>query len=228
MFKFLTSSIGRKYVMAVTGIFLFGFVVVHMLGNLQIYLGQDALNSYAEHLEEMPLLLWPARTFLLVTLLTHIVVAISLANENRAARPVRYAYRDTIQASYAFRTMVMSGIIIFLFIVYHLLHFTFGKIQPQFFEHTDPKGREDVYGMVVHGFQNVYVSAAYVAAMGVLCLHLSHGLQSLFQSLGVRTEKIGPWIKKIAIGLSLFIFIGNSSIPISVLLGLIKLPGGGV
>ena len=228
MSKFITSSIGRKYVMAVTGIFLFGFVVAHMLGNLQIYLGQDALNSYAEHLEEMPWLLWPARVFLLLTLLTHIFVSMSLAIENRAARPVRYAHQNTIQASYASRTMVMSGIIIFLFIVYHLLHFTFGKIQPQFFEHMDVKGREDVYGMVVHGFQNIYVSASYIAAMAVLCLHLSHGLQSLFQSLGIRTQKTGPWIKKMALSLSLFIFIGNASIPISILLGLIKLPGGGV
>ena len=214
--------------MAVTGIFLFGFVVVHLLGNLQIYLGQDALNDYAKHLEELPMLLWPARIFLLTALLIHIFVACSLAIENRRARPVRYVYKDTIQASYASRTMVMSGVIILLFIVYHLLHFTFGKVQPQFFEQTDLRGREDVYGMVVHGFGNVYVAASYIAAMAVLCLHLSHGLQSLFQSLGIRSEKTGPLLKKFAIGVSLLIFIGNSSIPVSILLGLVKMPGGGV
>ena len=226
MLKLLKSSVGRKYVMAVTGIFLFGFVVVHMLGNLQIYLGQDALNDYAKHLEEMPFLLWPARVFLLATLLIHICVSMSLAFENRAARPVPYACNDTVVASYASRTMVMSGIIIFLFIVYHLMHFTFGKVQPQFFEQVDAKGREDVYGMVVHGFQNIYVAASYIAAMAVLCFHLSHGLQSLFQSLGIRSERNGPFFKKFAVVMSLFIFIGNSSIPISVLLGYLKLPGG--
>ena len=214
--------------MALTGIFLFGFVVIHMLGNLQIYRGQDALNDYARHLEEMPLLLWPARAFLLASLLIHILVAFSLAIENRRARPVRYHYRDTIQASYASRTMVMSGVIIFLFIVYHLLHFTFGKVQPQFFEQLDSKGREDVYGMVVHGFQDIRVALSYIAAMAVLCFHLSHGLESLFQSLGIRSEKTGSLIKKFAIGMSLLIFIGNCSIPVSILLGLVGMPAGGV
>ena len=227
MNSFLTSSVGRKYVMAVTGIFLFGFVVVHMLGNLQIYLGQDALNDYAKHLEELPYLLWPARIFLLITLVIHIFVAFSLAIENRAARPVRYAKQGTVQASYASRTMVMSGVIIFLFIVYHLLHFTWGKIQPQFFEQLDAKGREDLYGMVVHGFGNVYISAFYIFAMGVLCFHLSHGLESLFQSLGLRSKSMEPLLRKIAITLALFVFIGNCSIPVSVLLGFIKMPGGG-
>ena len=226
MLNFFKSSIGRKQIMAVTGLLLFGFVVVHMLGNLQVYLGQDALNAYAEHLEQLPMLLWPARVILLTLLLAHIAAALSLARENRAARPVPYAYQDTIHASYASRTMVMSGIITFLFIVYHLLHFTFGKIQPQFFEHLDPKGREDVYGMVVHGFQNIYVSGSYVLAMGVLCLHLSHGLQSLVQSLGLRSRSSGPFWAKISLAVSILIFIGNSSIPVSVLLGFVKMPGG--
>ncbi len=208
--------------MAVTGLLLLGFVIVHMLGNLQIFLGPDALNDYSKHLKEMPLLLWPARIFLLITLVTHILVSMSLAIENRNARPVRYAAQDTIQASYASRTMVMSGIIIFLFIIYHLLHFTFGKIQPQFFEHLDPKGRQDVYGMVVYGFQNIYVSASYIFAMAVLCFHLSHGIMSLFQSLGLSSEATAPLFKKTAIGLSLLIFIGNCSIPASVLLGFVR------
>jgi len=223
----LKSSIGRKQVMAVTGLILFGFVVVHMLGNLQIFLGQDALNDYAKHLEELPFLLWPARGILLVTLITHMFVSISLARENRAARPVRYDRYNTIQASYASRTMVISGILIFLFIVYHLLHFTFGRIQPQFFEQLDAKGREDTYAMVVHGFQNIYVSGSYILAMSVLCFHLSHGLQSLFQSLGLRSESAGPLLRKAAVAVSLLIFIGNSSIPVCVLLGFLQMPGGG-
>ena len=226
MFNYLKSSIGRKQIMAVTGLLLFGFVVAHMLGNLQIYLGQDALNDYAKHLEELPLLLWPARVILLTTLIVHIFVSMSLAAENRAARPVRYQVYGTVHASYASRTMVVSGILIFIFIGYHLLHFTFGQVQPQFFEHLDAKGREDVYGMVVHGFQNIYVSASYVFAMAVLCLHLSHGLQSLFQSLGLRSRAAAPFLSTMSAAVSLLIFIGNSSIPVSVLLGLVKMPGG--
>ncbi len=218
---------GRKSVMAVTGLLLFGFVIIHMIGNLQLFLGQDALNDYAKHLVEMPLLLWPARVVLLAILVTHIFVSMSLAKENRVARPVRYTQGATIQASYASRTMVMSGIIIFLFIVYHLLHFTFGKIQPQFYDQLDAEGRKDVYGMIVYGFQNIYVSGAYVTAMAVLCFHLSHGLQSLFQSLGLRSNALAPLLKKMAVGLSLFIFIGNTSIPLSILLGFVRMPGVG-
>ena len=212
--------------MAVTGILLFGFVVVHMLGNLQIFLGADALNDYAKHLAELPWLLWPARTVLLTALVTHIAVAASLGNENRKARPVGYVKDATIRASYASRTMMMSGVIIFLFIVYHLAHFTFGKVQPQFFEHLDSKGREDVYSMVVLGYRNAFVSVSYVAAMAVLCLHLSHGLQSLFQSLGLRDEKCGPWLKKFALAASLLILLGNCSIPAAAYFGLLKIPGG--
>ncbi len=211
--------------MAVTGAFLFGFVLAHLLGNLQIFLGQNALNDYAKHLMEIPLLLWPARIFLLTTLIVHVAVAISLTRENRAARPVGYLKQETIQASYASRTMVMSGLIVFLFIVYHLLHFTWGKVQPQFFDQLDAQGRRDVYGMVVHGFQNPMVCASYILAMAVLCLHLSHGLQSLFQSLGLRCAKSEALIRKAVVGLSLFIFLGNCSIPLAAYFGFLS-PGG--
>ncbi len=227
MRNFLSSSVGRKYVMAVTGILLFGFVVIHLLGNLQIFLGQDALNDYAKHLRGLPLLLWPARFFLLGILFIHIGVAVSLGLENRQARPVGYIHETTIQASYASRTMLMSGLVVFLFIVYHLLHFTFGTIQPQFYEQLDAKGRLDVYSMVIHGFKNLYVSAFYMAAIGSLCFHLSHGIQSLFQSLGLRRQDQEVGLKIFSAGISLLIFIGNISIPVSILLGFVKLPSGG-
>lgn len=213
--------------MAVTGLLLFGFVFVHMLGNLQIFLGQDALNDYAKHLADLPALLWPARVVLLSLLLLHIGTAISLSFENRRARPVRYVRETTIQASYASRTMMMSGVIVFLFIVYHILHFTLGRVQPQFYGHLDAHGHKDVYSMVVLGFQNVFVSASYIVAMAALCLHLSHGFQSLFQSLGLRDEKSGPCLTKLSRALALLIFIGNSSIPVAILLGLVHMPKGG-
>ncbi len=212
--------------MAATGLLLFGFVVVHMLGNLQIFLGQDVFNDYAKHLQELPLLLWPARIILLALLLVHVAVAMNLAAENRAARPVRYAHYGTIQASYASRTMVFSGIIVFLFIVYHLLHFTFGKVQPEFYHQLDAKGRNDIYAMVVFGFQSVYVSASYIAAMAVLCWHLYHGLQSMFQSVGLRSERSAACLEHFSVATSLVIFAGNCSIPAAVLMGLLKMPRG--
>lgn len=221
-FERLKSSIGRKSVVAVSGIFLFLFVVAHMLGNLQIFLGPEALNSYAEHLKSLPFLLWPARIFLLLTLIIHMGVSISLAIDNRKARPVGYAYKKTVQASTASLTMVVSGMIVFLFIVYHLLHFTFGATHPQFFELVDPQGRQDVYSMVILSFREVWVSVSYVIAMAVLCVHLSHGFQSFFQSLGFNNEKNKRCLRKAAVMISTLIFIGNASVPLAAFFGFLK------
>lgn len=212
--------------MAVTGLFLFSFVVIHMIGNLQIFLGREALNGYAEHLREWPLLLWPARAFLFLALLLHIFTSFSLAIENRKARPVRYRYEATVQASYASRTMVASGVIIFLFVVYHLLHFTWGVVHPEFFHLTDGKGRHDVYSMVILGFRDRWVTGSYVAAMAVLCMHLSHGVQSLFQSLGLNNEKTTPFFIGLSIVIAVVIFVGNTSISLASMLGFLKLPSG--
>ncbi len=205
--------------MAVTGIFLLGFVIAHMLGNLQIFLGQERLNDYAQHLQDLPFLLWPARAFLLGALILHVGVSIKLALENKAARPVPYVYPNTVQATYASRTMRVSGFIILAFLVYHLLNFTFGVTHPQFFHLMDSKGRHDVYSMVIRSFQDYFVSGVYVVAMALLCLHLSHGVSSLFQSLGISDEKSRPAFEKLARLTALTIFIGNTSIPTAVLLG---------
>ncbi len=223
-FGFLKSSLGKKVVMAVTGVILFGFVIMHMLGNLQVFLGQDALNNYALKLQKMPYLLWPARAFLLTALITHIVVAVWLTAENRRARPVAYTVKETVQASYASRTMMMSGVIVFVFIVYHLLHFTFGVTHPELFHRLDARGRYDVYTLVVSSYHNVWVASAYVLAMVPLCLHLSHGLSSLFQSLGLKHTRFQPALGWFAKGMALIIFIGNSSIPMAAFFNWLKLP----
>lgn len=216
------SSVGKKFLMAVTGVFLFGFVVAHMLGNLQIFWGPKALNEYAEHLQNLPALLWPARVFLLGTLVLHVSVSISLAIDNRRARPISYACGATVQASYASRSMVMSGLIVLAFLVYHLLNFTFGVTHPQFFSLVDENGRRDVYSMVVLSFREPVVSGAYVAAMGLLCLHLSHGLSSLFQSLGLANERTMPLFKRAGVVIAILIFIGNCSIPAAAYFGVLK------
>lgn len=224
--SFFKSSIGKKICMAVTGFFLFGFVVVHMLGNLQIFLGPEALNGYAEKLLKMTELLWAARLFLLANLVVHVWMAVRLTAENRGARPVAYAHKKTVQASYASRTMMMSGLIVLAFVIYHLLHFTFGAVHPQYFNATDAAGRHDVYAMVVSSFRDPLVAGAYVLAMIPLCMHLSHGVQSLFQTLGLGQPKYRILIGRVSALAGVVIFIGNASIPAAVFFGLVRMPKG--
>lgn len=223
MLAFLfNSSLGRKYVMAVTGIALFLFVIVHMLGNLQIFLGPVAINEYALALKSRPWLLWPARAGLLTVFLLHVAAAIQLALENRQARPVKYAQGNPIASSYAARTIVISGLVILVFIAFHLAHFTFAFVNPEFADLEDLMGRHDVYRMMVLGFSNPIVSGFYIISMGLLCLHLSHGIASTLQSLGLRSRKTVDGLKLFALAAAVVIFIGNCSIPIAILAGIIK------
>jgi len=215
------SSLGKKYVMAITGLLLFLFVIVHMAGNLQVYLGPEPMNAYAELLKSKPSLLWTARVGLFVIAVLHIISALQLAAENRAARPQPYEKGKPI-ASLASRTILVSGLIIFAFIVYHLMHFTLGVTNPDFMELRDASGRHDVYHMVVEAFRNPYVSIFYIIAMGLLCMHLSHGVSSLFQSLGIRRKTTAASFNRFAQLSAIVIFIGNCSIPISILAGVVR------
>ena len=218
------SSLGKKYVMAVTGGALFLFVVGHLLGNLQFFLGPEVINRYGHFLQANQEILWPARLGLLVMVALHIWSAVKVSAENRAARPVPYADWHPTVASYASRTMLMSGLIIGAFVLYHLLHFT---VQTKSINFTgqdfvalrDTEGRHDVYRMMIAGFQVPLVSGFYVLAMALLCLHLSHGIGAMFQSLGWKDEVYGPWIDRSAKMLAWLIFLGYVSIPIAVLLG---------
>jgi len=214
------SSLGKKYIMAVTGLMLFLFVIVHMAGNLQVYLGPEPMNHYAELLKSKPSLLWSFRSVLLVIAALHIISALQLAAENRAARPQRYSEGKPL-ATLGSRTILISGLIVFAFIVYHLMHFTLGVTNPDFLDLRDGD-RHDVYRMVVEGFSNPYVSVFYIISMGLLCLHLSHGVSSLFQSLGVRRKSSVAAFNRFAQNSAILIFIGNCSIPISILAGLVR------
>ena len=210
-------------IVAVTGIVLIAFVIGHLIGNLQIFLGPDWVNSYAEHLRALGPLLWIIRIFLLVTLLLHIFYTISLALENRRARPVHYKRKKHVKATTASRYMAMSGLIIFVFILYHLAHFTVRVTDPRFLLlKADPLNRYDVYSMMVYGFQNIYVSAFYVLALFLLTLHLTHGASSFFQSLGLSGEKPNPPLVKAGRVMAWLIFIGYTSIPVAVLLHLVE------
>ncbi len=216
------SSLSKKYVMALTGLMLFGFVVAHLLGNLTIFLGADWLNGYAEHLEELPIVLWPARVILLSALITHMAIAVRLTVENRKARPIGYAKGATVQASLASRTMLLSGLAIFFFIIFHLLHFTFGKIHPEFCHYLTAEGHEDVYSMVILSFRDKWIALSYITALFFLSLHLSHGLSSFPQSLGLLSEKNLPCARKFAKVAALLIFLAYISIPVCSWVGWLK------
>jgi succinate dehydrogenase / fumarate reductase, cytochrome b subunit len=224
---FFKSTLGRKYIMALTGVGLFIFVVGHMLGNLQIFLGPESINRYGAFLQGLGELLWVARISLIVFVALHIWAAVSLTAENRAARPIAYGRIKPVGSSYASRTMMMSGLIIAAFIIYHLLHFT---VQVQgingtgqnFVELHDAKGRHDVYRMMMIGFKQPVVSLFYIIGMVLLSLHLSHGVSSLFQSLGLKNRNWAPLIDGFAKFIAIVLLVGYCSIPLAVLTGLVK------
>jgi succinate dehydrogenase / fumarate reductase cytochrome b subunit len=222
------SSIGSKILMALTGAVLLLWITGHMLGNLQIYAGQDALNAYAEKLRAIPALLYLVRVVMVVVVLIHIITSVTLWLQNRRARSLPYAYKDTVQASIGSRTMIYSGLLIFIFVIYHLMHLTWGMIHPEYAHLMDPKGRPDVYSMVVLGFQNAVISITYIIAMLCLWFHLSHGFSSLFQTLGLTGPKYRPLIERAGPIVATVIVAANISIPLTVLLGLIKPAVGGL
>ena len=210
-------------IVAVTGVVLILFVFGHLLGNLQIFLGPAWINGYAEHLRELGPFLWIIRGLLLIAVLAHIYYTVRLAIENRRARPQNYRRKDVVKASFASRHMVMSGVIILAFIVFHLLQFSFRTTDPRYATLAmDPLGHYDVYGMMVLGFTSPLVSGFYIFAMFLLCLHLSHGSQSFFQSLGLNNQKLAPRLILAGRVFAWLLFIGYSSIPAAVLLGLVK------
>jgi succinate dehydrogenase / fumarate reductase cytochrome b subunit len=220
---FYRSSVGKKMIVAVTGVILILFVIGHLLGNLQIFLGPDWINGYSQHLHDLGPLLWAIRLFLLATVIIHIYVTIQLAIENRRARPESYLDRHYVRADFASRHMVMSGLIVLAFIVYHLAHFTVRVTDPRFaLLKMDPQGHYDVYSMMVYGFQSYFVSGFYVLGLFLLALHLSHGSSSFFQSLGFNDKKVMPHLVLGGRIFAWFLFVGYTSIPVAILLGFIR------
>ena len=208
---------------AITGIILILFVIGHLLGNLQIFLGPDWINGYSQHLRDLGPILWIIRIFLLTTVIVHIYVTIRLAIDNRRARPEAYIDKQHVKATFASRHMVMSGLIVLAFIIYHIAHFTVRVTDRRFaLLKADPLNHYDVFSMMVYGFQSIYVSSFYVLGLFLLALHLSHGSSSFFQSLGLNNKTLTP---RLAFGGRFFawlLFLGYTSIPIAVLLGLVK------
>jgi succinate dehydrogenase / fumarate reductase cytochrome b subunit len=214
---FWASTVGKKIVMAVTGAILFIFVIGHLLGNLQVFEGPAKLNAYGEFLHNIGEFLWPVRIILLIAVTLHIIATVQLALRKKRARPIGYSRKKAIASSYASRTMYWSGPIVLAFIIFHLLHLTAGYIHPgaAYIE-------GDVYHNVVSGFQVWWVSLSYIVAICLLGYHLRHGLWSMFQTVGIHQPQHTARLQKAAIIIALLIVLGYISIPISVLLGLVK------
>lgn len=218
------SSLGKKYIMAISGCALFVFVIGHLIGNLQFFMGPEVINHYGDFLQSNWEIKWPARIGLLVMVALHIASALRLTAENRAARGQGYVAYRPVGSSYASRTMMMSGLIIAAFVIYHLLHYTLvvpavNFAGENFGALVDGKGRHDIFKMMVMGFSNGWVSLFYIIAMALLCLHLSHGVSSMFQSLGWKKHYYKSLIDNGARIIAVLIFAGYALIPIAVLLG---------
>jgi succinate dehydrogenase / fumarate reductase, cytochrome b subunit len=220
--NFYRSGIGKKAVMAVTGVILFGWIFLHMIGNLKLYMGPEHMNEYARFLRGMGSpavpeagMLWISRIVLLVAVALHIHAAYALTMMNRQARPLGYRDRSYEAATYASRTMRWGGVIILLFVIYHLLHLTTGQLHNNFIEN-------DPYHNVVAGFKVWWVAAAYIVANLALGFHLYHGLWSMFNSLGLNHGRFNRWRRYFATAFALVIAAGNISFPLAVLIGLVR------
>ncbi len=218
----LGSSVGLKFLAAISGLFLLLFVIGHMLGNLQVFIGPEQLNAYAAKLQGLGPGLWVIRFGLLAIFVLHVFVVAKLQTDNWKARPVGYDHLKPLKSTTASRTMIWSGLLIFAFVTYHLLHFTVKSTHMALHQEVD--GMPDVYGMVIHGFQQAPVAIAYIVAMVILFFHLKHGIASLFQSLGWNAPKYRVFTERLGLGVAALILIGNVSMPLLILLGIV---GGG-
>lgn len=209
--------------MAATGLMLVGFVVGHLLGNTTVFVGADAMNSYAQKLRDLGPLLWLVRGGLLAVVSVHIFFGIQLTLENTGARPESYKSKRHQRASLAGRTMVYTGLLILLFVVYHLLHFTFQVTNPETSAHAnlDATGRPDVYLMVTSSFEQISVALIYVVAMLAVLFHLSHGLHSLLQTFGLTTPAALPRLERLSTVIAVVVQVGFILIPVTILLKLI-------
>ena len=219
---FYQSSIGKKTVVGVTGLIWVVYVLGHLAGNLQIFLGQNRINAYAEFLHNLGPVLWAVRIVLIVALAMHVVATLQLASENRAAKSTRYAVATYQRSTLASRTMLVTGLFVLCFVVYHILHFTLQVTHPQYRNLHDSLGRHDVYRMMILGFRKPLISLFYVLGVFFLANHLSHGIASVLQTLGVDNRKLTESISKGGTILAWLVFAGFAVIPVVVLLRIIS------
>jgi succinate dehydrogenase / fumarate reductase, cytochrome b subunit len=240
------SSIGRKFLMAATGLVLVGFVTGHLVGNLQIFAHPDKINGYAHFLQSLGPALWGIRLFLLACVGIHVWAAVVLALENKAARgPEAYGVNQWLQAIFASRYMKHTGLVVLAFIIYHIAHFTVGAAQAENFKTALPEyamssefrifgfpvvaaglSVHDVYSMVYLGFASPAVSIFYIIAVGLLSLHLLHGVDSMFQTFGLRNHRWAPGLRRVVALFCLAYFLGNLAIPGAILTGVAQPAAG--
>ena len=219
------STIGKKIIMAVTGLVLVAFVIAHMAGNLQQFLGPERMNAYAAFLKSTGELLWLARLGLLVATVLHVLMAYQLTQIKRAARPIDYTTRDPQVSTFASRSMRWGGVLLLVFIVFHILHFTTGTVFP-FASTPDPRypafSHTNVYGNVVSAFRNPWVTLFYVVAMLFLLLHLFHGAWSSVRTLGLSKPSRNPLRRRVSTAIALVVWLGFTVVPVAVFLGVIR------
>jgi succinate dehydrogenase / fumarate reductase cytochrome b subunit len=219
--RLFSDSIGRKVVMAITGLLMVLFVVGHLLGNLSIFAGPNGINAYAFHLHELAPVVWGTRIVMGAAVLLHLFISIQITLENSAAKPDRYAVQNSLRATFASKNMIWTGAIIGAFVLYHLLHFTF-RVTPGLALGFDYMNRFDVYTMVVKGLGNAINGAVYIVAMVALFFHTSHGIQSVFQTLGLSNAFLLPRWGVIGKTLSVIFLVGFGSIPAVILFGILS------
>jgi succinate dehydrogenase / fumarate reductase cytochrome b subunit len=213
------TSIGKKLFMALSGLILVGSIVGHMLGNLAIYQGHSAINTYAAWLHGHPLL-WAVRLFMLSIFLFHVYIGIELAVKNRASRKTSYQHPETIESHFDARHMLLSGISVLVFMLYHIVHLTLRTFETE--QLLDSLGRIDVYSNVITGFLNPYIAISYILAMILVGLHLHHAIQSSMQTLGFNHESYNTILYITTTSLSFIVTLGFISIPVTVQLGLLR------
>lgn len=217
----LTNTVGRKVLMAISGFFMLLFIIVHLLGNSSIFLGQHALNAYAEKLHSLGPLVWAFRIFMIAMLAIHVLFGILLTLENWAANPKKYATNRKLKATFSSETMIWTGALLFAFLVYHLAQFTL-RVTPDIIPQAVAERPGDVFAMVTRSFRYTTIVGIYVAGMVVLYLHLRHGIQSFLQSLGLNNDRTQPKFVTAANLLSALFFVGYSAIPVLILVGILS------
>ncbi|MBI2793608.1 MAG: succinate dehydrogenase cytochrome b subunit [Ignavibacteria bacterium] len=218
------STVFQKWVMAITGVMLGGFLLAHLAGNLLIFVGADDMNAYAVELRELlhGSAIWVMRAVLVISLVLHVRAGIVLAQRNRTASGGRYAVTSYQRSTLASRSMLLTGLLILSYVLYHLAHFTFGAIHTEYYHYIDSMGRHDVYRMVVESFRQPVITILYVVAVIVTGFHLQHAIASAFQTLGINHPRYSPSIKMGGTLLSILIVIGFISVPMAIIFGLVQ------
>lgn len=216
--RIFSMAVGLKFLMALTGLLLVGFLIGHLSGNMLLYAGSEAINQYAELLRKFPVLLWLVRIVLITAIFIHIYSGVRLSALNKRARPQSYAVKTRVKATLPSQTMLLSGMVVFAFALYHLAHFTFRWTHRDEFAGL---GEFDTYAMMVLSFRSPFVSAFYVFAIILLMMHLNHGIVSFFQTIGLNHTKYNRAIKNFSVLLSVVLALGFISLPISVYFGFV-------